>query len=331
MHRILIDSTVRNEWLRALSSQLDGAHTRVSELWQRREELAKRAGFSGVAAVIDPVSEFDAFIGVWLAGSKSSAVELLPSEPLELLDLALANRAQQGWPARISAQSMAALLGERAWLSFTAIREPIWPRLIGPTSFLWAFSRIGEALAPAWAQSTQPFVIAHDPLKLAEHRLGALLASLSLNTNWQTRILGLRKDNAEDQVRDLARSVLYGSRGLCLKVRLRSAAIESETSLKTAYAEHLIDIFGCELPHNFAGVLPRIALHDAQRLLGLWWGLSDHARLIQTFDEDWYRNPRAIEAVMGQTGDVAQLTPDTKSLKTALPEAQQWLTSCLGG
>jgi hypothetical protein len=325
--KLLSDTAGRSQWLAALRAQAGAVTDDVSELWQRRDELAKRAGFAGVTSVIDPNPEMTVLLADWLARSASMSTDSVPKEPIELLEVALANRANRGWPGRIGVQSIAALLGERSWLKHATIREPNWPLLIGPTSFMRALHYTGQELARTWAATTHPFVIANEPWHLAEHRLGSLLSSLVLNAQWQRRVLGLQKDRAQAQVRDLSRCVLLASRALCLKLRLRLAAIQSTAQLRSAFVEQMLDIFGFELPGEIAGQIPRIAADDAQRLVGLWMGLSDHARLIQSYDEDWFRNPRAIEAVLGQLGDVGQLSPSSDSINIALSEAANWLGS----
>ncbi len=325
--QVLSNSRGRSQWLSALQNQLGAAAEVTSELWQRKEELAKRAGFQGVISVIDPVPDMHTLCDEWLTLSAAISVELLPREFDQLLEVALANPANQGWPARISGQSVAGLLGGTAWFRHVTVREPDWPRLIGPTSFMRALHRLGQELARARAPADYPFVIAHDPWHLAEHRLGSLLASLVLNDDWQLRVLRLRKDHARAQAHMLMRSVLQASRGLCLRLRLRIAAIQSSDVLRSAFAEHTVGIFGFELPEQFAGQLPRIDPDDAQRLLGLWLGLSDHARLIQIFDEDWYRNPRAVETVLGELLGIGELAPTTKLCREDLPIAARWLVS----
>jgi hypothetical protein len=161
--------------------------------------------------------------------------------------------------------------------------------------------------------------------------LGALVSSLPLNESWQCRALGLSKDQARLQVRELTRSALLSSRGLCLKLALRAAAIQSTKALQSAFSELMTSLFGFELPASFAGCLPRIGRCDAQRLVGTWLGLSDHEQLIQTFDEDWYRNPRAIESLRGQSLEIYASALTTELLSEALNASASWLSSRLDG
>lgn len=329
LNRALRDSQGRKHWLTALQNNLDGAAELVSESWQRKQELAKRAGFEGVISTIHPPADMNALCDEWQALSAAISSELLPRQLIALLEAALADSASQGWPARIAAQSMAGLLGDAAWLKRVTLREPEWPRLIGPTSFMRALHQLGKELARASATPAYPFVIAHDPWNLSEHRLGFLLASLTTNDDWQQRVLGLRKDRARAQARALSLTLLQASREHCLRLRLRGSAIRSTDALRSTFAEQTSSVFGFEFPNEFAGQLPRIRDDDAQRLLGLWHGLADHARLIQIYDVDWYRNPRAIQALLGQFGELASPTSTEDLARDCLPQAMSWLASRL--
>ena len=314
-------------WFSALGDQLVGATHWVSEIWQSREELAKRAGFAGVSSIIEPLDGMNAFSDTWLARTRPISFEVLPRDPAQSLQAAMAVDACRGWPARISAPSMAALLGDRCWLERPHVREPAWPQLIGPTSFVRALDQLGQELARAWAPDDYPYAVGHDPWHLAEFRLGCVIASLVVNENWLRRVLGLSKDQANAQARALTRTLLHTSLCLSLKLRLRRAAIESEPALSLAYAEQTMEVLGSEWPTSFAGHLPRLRIDDAQRLLGLWLGLSDHMRLIQTFDEDWYRNPRAIESLLGQSQEIQQLSPPANMVEDAIDTAARWLAA----
>ncbi len=327
--RVLSDSLARGMWLDTLGRQLDGMTDWVSLLWQRRDELAKRAGFVGFAAAIEPLDSLGVHIGNWLRQSMAATREAWPRDPMAYLERSLSNDASEGWPAHMTAQSIASLLANRAWFARPALREPRWPHLIGPTSFLRALHQLGRELARSWAPSSHPFAMAHQAGGLAQHRLGWLLASLALSREWQQRILGLNKDRARDQVRDLSRSFLCAVHRLCLKVRLTRAAADSATSLKSAFAENMYEMFGFDLPSSFAGQLPQLDLDSAQCLVGFWLGCSDHARLQCAFDADWFRNPRAIETVLEESSAIQSAGFTSEDIEKHQSAASVWLLECL--
>jgi hypothetical protein len=49
------------------------------------------------------------------------------------------------------------------------------------------------------------------------------------------------------------------------------------------------------LPARWAGALYRIHFDDGQRFAGLLAAATWQRQLLETHDEDWFRNPRAIE------------------------------------
>jgi hypothetical protein len=321
---VLRDAPARRIWLELLAQQLDGLTESTSLLWQRREELAQRAGFAGFSAASDPTTHLEQHIVEWRATVNSGLPRSWGKDPVELLTTALASTATQGWPARLNAQSVAALLGSRDWLR-RVVREPHWPTLIGPTSFVRALHALGRELAFGWAATTHPFVVAHRAGGLSEQRLGYLLASLVTNLEWQKRALGVRPDKAREQVRALAFALLYAGHGLSLKVQLARAATRSASALEQAHTQNLIEMFGFELPRVFAGQVPKLDFDDAHALVGFWLGLSDHERLRQTHDVDWFRNPRAIEAVLEQSAAIGPDTIESTEIEQRRTAATRWL------
>lgn len=327
--RVLGDLPKQKLWFEALSRSVDGLTEGVSLLWQRRQELAERAGFSSMNDVADPCDDFPQQAKAWLGACAPLAEEMWSRHFSSYLRAAQAGDAVQGWPALMTAHSVAQLLGERQWLARATVREPRWPLLMGPTSFVRALDRLGHALGRAWASSSHPFVLAHEPYDLAGHRLGALVASLVLSPAWHRRVLGVREDRARAQVRALATSFVAHGHALCLRVLSAHAARTSVAALRLAFSQVQQEHFGFELPSALAGVVPQIQLGDAQRLLGFWWGLADHARLRQSFDSDWFRNPRAVEMLLEQSGTLQPARFETTMVTAQHTEARRWLLECL--
>jgi hypothetical protein len=328
--KVVSDAAARGTWLQLLGDQLHGMTESTSLLWQRREELAKRAGFENLAVATSAVPRLEEHVNRWLQPFKANAPHSWQSDPTAYFETALATSASQGWPAHLTTQSMASLLGPREWLRRT-VREPRWPQLFGPTSFMRALFELGRELAFAWAASTHPFVMAHSAGGQAQFRLGYLLASLPLNVEWQKRALGLRNDQAREQVRTLANALTCNAAWLCIKVRLARAAAVSASELNLAYVRDLIETFGFELPKSFAGQLPRLDLDDGHRLVGLWSALSDHERLRSSFDFDWFRNPRAIESLLEQSAAIEPEGTEPATVEQHQAIAARWLLECMDG
>ncbi|GEM_PF-951957 len=326
--RVLSDGVARSTWLELLGQHLDGLTQAVSLLWQRREELAQRAGFANLAAATHPIADLQNHVTQWQLRVKAAAEQAWGRDPLSAITAGLANQANRGWPARLGAHSVVALLGSRGWLA-RVVREPRWPQLIGPTSFLRALHAFGCELASAWATNAYPFVLAHRAGRGAGQRLGFLLAGLVTNLAWQRRVLGLHADQAREQVRALANALLFAGHGLCLKVLLARAATQSASALQQAHGQYLIEVFGFELPRAFAGLVPRLDTDDAHALIGFWMGLAEHERLRQAFDVDWFRNPRAIETVLEQSSTIEPAPLDATTLERHQAAAARWLLECI--
>jgi hypothetical protein len=229
----------------------------------------------------------------------------------------------------LKAQTIGALLAPPAWFARPQLREPRWPCLFGPMSFVRALYALGRELARTWAPSTHPFVLEHDAGHHSEHRLGWLLATLPLNVDWQRRMLGVSRDRARSQVRVLTRALLLAGQKLCLKVLLKPAATESTNSLKLAFVEMAPLALGFELDPVFAGIIPRLNLECTEQLLGLWFACSDHARLRLTFDQDWFRNPHAVENLLEGVSTVQGHLLDDNAIEQHQANANSWLVECL--
>ena len=325
--QVVRDAAARGTWLQLLGDQLHGMSESTSLLWQRREELAKRAGFENLAVATGVVPRLDEHVSRWLQQFKARSPHSRQRDPMGYFQTALATSASQGWPAHLTAQSVASLLGPREWLRRT-VREPRWPQLIGPTSFMRALFELGRELAFAWAASTHPFVMVHSAGGQAQHRMGYLLASLPLNVEWQKRVLGLRNDQAREQVRTLANALTYHAAWLCIKARLARAAGVSASELRLVYVQDLIENYGFELPKVFAGQLPRLDFDDGHRLVGLWSALSDHERLRSSFDSDWFRDPRAIESLLEQAAAIEPDGTEPATVEQHQATAARWLIEC---
>jgi hypothetical protein len=322
--RVLSDMPARRTWLEVLGEHLGGMRESISLLWQRRDELAKRAGFQGFSAATDPVPGLQEHISQWLTHVRAVNDQLWPRDVVGFLNVALASDASQGWPAHLNAQSVAALLGSKAWLA-RSVREPDWPRLIGPTSFMRSLYAVGRALGFAWAAGTHPYAIAHAPGGQNEHRLGFLLAALPTSPEWQKRVLGVREDRARAQVRGLTKALICAVHMLCLQVRLVRSAEQSAGALARSYEQHSIELFGFELPPAFAGMLPRLEYYAAHQLVACWRALSDHVRLRNVYDVDWFRNPRALEAILEESAAIESAPLDAAALEQHQLAAAAWL------
>jgi hypothetical protein len=242
-----------------------------------------------------PCAEISQLAHGFLTDSADAFSSLSAHSPSDLLRLGLAHDAADGWPRRLDLRSLHELLGEPAWLSGLRLDPGAWPVPIAPASFVRGFLRLGAAWTEAISSPSQPFSITHDPFRLSGSMQGALFAQLPRSPAFLKRRLGLGKERALRHARALSQSALVFARSLALRVLLDRPALAGSSALRDAFSEHAARAFGFELPPAAAGLLFRPRLGDAQRLAGLWLAATRNRELSELYDEDWFRNPRAIE------------------------------------
>lgn len=306
--RALTDPGREAHWVRSLATHAEQAGRRAALLWQRRAEVARRLKR-------DPFDPFGVALDVetlaheWLRQTDDLVAELMIRGPSDWFSLATARSATEGWPSRITAATLQGLLGERGLCARMEIDPGPLPDALGPASFVRAFARVGAALADARAPKDQPFCIAHDASGFARLSFGALFAHVPLLASFQRQRLDVARAALRDRLRGLGGMVLLGSRKLAHDVLLRRA----ELGGGDAPTEVLHQIDESELKAGDlakargALFLPR---SDAPERLLAWFAASvmaEHFR--EAHDEDWYRNPRAVDEVHERAALPAQPPP----------------------
>ena len=88
---------------------------------------------------------------------------------------------------------------------------------------------------------------------------------------------------------------------------------------------------GVPVPASLAGVLPRLGPGDPGRVLGAVLAASDRRRLIEGFDEDWWRSPHAALALREEHATVpAPPKPKREPLFAALDDLVAALQALAG-
>ena len=154
------------------------------------------------------------------------------------------------------------------------------------------------------------------------------LGILSENPAFARRRLGLGSGRLTDHQRLLARLWLLETRALALRLVLRKALLAGERGLFEAYPELTARVLGVSLRSETALALFRLHADDAQHLSGIWLAGAEAERLLQVHDEDWFRNPRAVEelranaeALPALDTNEAELTASSAHMLNALRAA----------
>ena len=275
----------------------------VTRLWEERQMFAERMkapldSFEVVSPALVPQARS------FLADTRAAYETLEVHEPQALLTAGLAESADEGWPARLSARTVSELL-DRLWLEGLRVRPFPLPQARGGSSFLLALTQLGRALSDAASSLRSPFALARDVFDLHRNELGALLGSLPVSAAFSTKQLGLASSNTTDHVRALAQALLVDARVAAFRVLLRELLAAGPGAVRRDIAELSHVALGFELPLHVVGAFIRVRPRDSQHFAGILLAASKHEVLVQTHDDDWFRNPRAIRELRAGLGEPA--------------------------
>ncbi len=302
----LADPPRRAGWLDALAAASDELSRAEALLWERRHEIARGMRLDHADHIECPQGAVDA-ADRWLEASDELLSEVGADSWPRWMEVALGDGNQEGWPARLTPRTVAELLSETTWLERVSFDPGKLPVAIGPASFLRALDQVGCAWGEALATVRQPFVVATDPYRLRSSSFGFLFATLPLHPAFVRRVLSVGAPKIRDHVRATARVALMASRLAAARVLLRGPALAGTARLREAYPEIVRRACGAPLPSQLAGALVRLDVDDGARFAGWLHGAARHRHHVEEHDEDWFRNPRAAEALR----DEADLPPES--------------------
>lgn len=318
LHATLTDAPRREAWQTAWSTVAAPTGEAVLKWWERRVELARRAGLGGLDEV-----EASGVNGLTVGQSVLRSTEpLYASLGLSSFDsywqTALGVSVSSGWPAHLTLRVLVELLGsDELLLGVSPSPDPL-PQPIAPASFLRALARLGSSLVRAHAPATHPFVVSYDPSGLKEHVFGALLGSLPTRPSWQLKVGGApSRERARERARCLARVKLLHLRFMALSAILRDRVLGGTASLFGQGGDDVEQALGLPWPRSLLGTSPRLLPNAGARLLGCLLAEELHRELVQTFDEDWFRNPRALEELRHRLGEPPARTATEEAVERA--------------
>jgi len=305
LHLSLARPRERAAYLRGYFASSTAMAEQVLRLWEERQLFAERLGaplasFELASDAIAPAAR------AFLARSRSAFDTLGVREPSGLLSALLAEGASEGWPARLSQRTTLALLGDQSLVHGLRLRPFAVPQARGAGSFLLALGNAGRALSDAASALRSPFVLSTDVFDLQRDTVGALLGALPLSPAFAVRRLGLGPSRIRDQQRSLARAALADLRVAAFRVLLRELLLSGKRLLLGELPELSHGALGFELPESTAGVFIRVRPRDDQRFAGALLAASRHETLVQSHDEDWFRNPRAIAELRAELSEPAR-------------------------
>lgn len=273
-------------------------------LAERRQEATRLLAEGAASAVEIPCDPPEAALGA--AESLLRRTEpMLERAPTwhAALGCAVGRSASAGWPARLTPRWIEELFRGTKLTEGLAIDLGPLPRPLGASSFARALARFGEALSLEAGRG--PFVLARRPFDLQRARRAALFGGLVADPVFCARALDLGRSRARDQARATAQSLLVSLRLDAARVTLTLGAgghvlLLSSRDRRDRFGEVTERAIGAPIPGELAGVVPALGPDAAVRLAGAILAARDRRDLIERFDEDWFRNPRAAEAIRGE-------------------------------
>lgn len=330
LSRTLGDPPRRALWTRLLVEHSPGVSERAVELWQRRREIARRMGLGDPAEIESPVAGMEAFADQVAATTRERMRELGLGSLADLFERAIGADAPGLWPARLTPQRVLDYFRDGDLLRSLELQAAPLPASFGAASLCRALGVLGSAWFEALAPTDQPFVIAHDPYGLGRHEARALFAGLPRNPRFAQRHLDISAHASPDLLRRLGRIWLIDLALAALRVRLRRHALASERAFREAFAELAHADLGLSLPESAAGALFALGVEDEQALAGELLAVERADALIEAHDEDWFRNPRAIEQLRFEARLPPRGSVAPERLEAASKRALRRLTELLG-
>lgn len=326
--RVLSDRSRSEQWLSEWTRLAGPAAELERRLWERRRELAELLRVDP-EAFESPAAGLADRARAWLDRTQDRAGEFRVPELHRYLGSALGFEAHLGWPSRLNAETLGALFRPTRLLDSLALEPGPLPAAVAPASFLRGLARIGAAFADALAPPDQPFVVANDAFGLRRLAHGALFAGLALEPAFIRRELRLGRGPAEVHRRNLARVMLLETRARAVRVILRAAALAGDSSYQRAFDETTELLLGRPLPTSLTGAIFAPRRDEQQRFCAMFLAASRARDLVEEHDEDWYRNPRAVEQLRAEASLPPATSVPNRALDDGAAELERTLWSML--
>ncbi len=315
----LTDTPRRERWLRAFLAHASPASALAVALWQRRREIAHRLGVEADADAPGRAVDEAVLIAGELRKVTYERVRELELDSLPaFVTHALGQDVAANWPAHLSPDRLLGYFRDSDLLRSLDLAPARLPVSLGAASFSRALGRLGAAWFEALAPRDQPFVVAHDPYGLKRREASSLFALLPLSPRFLTSKLEVSKLALADVQRRLAQLWLLDLAGAAFRVRLRPYALSSERGFREHFSELAHADLDLSLPPDIAGTFLRLGVEDEQRLVGQLLAVQRARDLVEAHDEDWFRNPRAVEQLRAEAHQPPEIVADKDKVRAAL-------------
>jgi hypothetical protein len=238
---------------------------------------------------------------------------------IEGLHATIGAGADDGWPARLTARWVGAVVATSALTAGLRLRAPTLPRAWGAMSFARALGAFGVAVLEAGRPAGLLAALHQRPAGTRRHRRRALFSSLVVERSFARRVLSLGSERARTHGRAASAALIASLRIDALRVLLGSALRSGKAALIERHVELTERLFGAPAPAATALVLPRARPADGAALIGALEAVAERDRLVALHDDDWFANPRAMALLRdADTRPLDDAPPDADALSAAI-------------
>jgi len=289
-------------WLHNIENNASALSAHRAEYLSRCAEVHARLGEVDVRSYWSPqVSR----VPLAAMGEGRQLFDLLQAHGVrnifEFIIMSLGLAHQDGWPARLSPDSLLRLIHAPELFRGVSLAPGPLPERIAPVSFLRAAYQIGRALSLAWAPSDRPLILLRDPDDVVGHRLGFLFVLCQLSRAFDQKMLHLDRRVVNERRRSASQLLLGIVVSATLRAQLHELGLERRPT--TSDVDELSSGVFQEPLHAASVFVWFCARRDeTARLAGLYEAAASYQELVDEFDEDWFRNPRALEKLRSQYG-----------------------------
>lgn len=298
----LLDGVVDEETRRREACEILGAHAKCC---LSPDVEAAQLAEAYLAATDDEAKE-----GLALGMRSSQRTSKNPTW-VDVLAVRRAADVAEGWPATLGGRWFAELARGTELLSGLDVDVRVdagrlAPRAdhaglhLAPPTGAWTFARalqaLGAALRIHGRDSKSPFGTHTLPHDRRPAVLGEAFYALPTTVIFHARARGVAKAKAELAARRLTTTRLLERRHLALRVRLAPELAKNRRTFVEAFEALAPRVLG-ETPKELAAFLgapgPTGPADDAAKFRALTEGDALAKRMVDSFDDDWWRNPKA--------------------------------------
>ncbi|MFO0661707.1 MAG: hypothetical protein U0165_18020 [Polyangiaceae bacterium] len=321
------ERVVREQLARAVGQHAPRLAAESRELWARRGDISQRLGLplEGTIALLDQddsLSAIETLAKLVLRETHElwqSSIRGAGADWHDVLVLGSGLEGDVGWPRLISTSLLREWFGgEAGWLQIPPSIGSL-PALLNGASFTRLLARFGVRWADVNTSRSTPAALASQPYSPARWIIGAAVAGLLTNRVFLSRAVGFSKGEIERTIRAQSMIELVALRLSAARCLVRRALLLGDARLAQRVAtDAMCEALQRDVPSELATVMPRLSLVDPTRLIAWGPAMSLSLELRDSFDEDWFRNPRSVHELRDRFSKPSETTMANEEVLSGL-------------